>query len=82
MPKRRVDLIHYFDQEDYLAQTLGVHRSTVIRVARPLQEKRIIEYARGRIAILDRAKLERAACECNGAIARHSKWSSWVPMRS
>lgn len=57
--------------QDYLAQTLGVHRSTVIRVARPLQDNGIIEYARGRIAILDRAKLEKAACECNGAIARH-----------
>src|SRR5262249_9757212 len=57
--------------QDYLAQTLGVHRSTVIRVARPLQDNGIIEYARGRIAILDRSKLEKAACECNGAIARH-----------
>jgi len=57
--------------QDYLAQTLGVHRSTVIRVARSLQENGVIEYARGRIAILDRSKLEKVACECNGAIARH-----------
>jgi CRP-like cAMP-binding protein len=57
--------------QDYLAHTLGVHRSTVIRVARSLQENGVIEYARGRIAILNRPKLEQAACECNGAIARH-----------
>jgi DNA-binding transcriptional regulator YhcF (GntR family) len=57
--------------QDYLAQTLGVHRSTVIRVARSLQEHGMIEYTRGRIAILDGSKLEKAACECNGAIARH-----------
>jgi CRP-like cAMP-binding protein len=57
--------------QEYLAQTLGVHRSTVIRVARPLQENGAIEYTRGRIAVLNRAKLERAACECNDAIARH-----------
>jgi CRP-like cAMP-binding protein len=57
--------------QDYLAQTLGVHRSTVIRVAQSLQENGTIEYTRGRIAILDRSKLEKAACECNGAIARH-----------
>ena len=57
--------------QDNLAQTLGVHRSTVIRVARPLQDNGIIEYARGRIAILDRSKLEKTACECNDAIARH-----------
>lgn len=57
--------------QDYLAQMLGVHRSTVIRVARSLQEDGIIEYVRGRITVLDRTKLEKASCECNGAIARH-----------
>src|SRR2546421_10413298 len=57
--------------QDYLAQMLGVHRSTVIRVARPLQEDGTIQYARGRITVLNRGKLEKAACECNGAIARH-----------
>ena len=57
--------------QDHLAQTLGVHRATVIRVTRPLQENGIIAYARGRITVLDRAKLEKAACECNGAVARH-----------
>jgi len=57
--------------QDHLAQTLGVHRSTVIRVARSLQENGVIEYARGRIAIVDRPRLEQVACECNGAIARH-----------
>jgi CRP-like cAMP-binding protein len=57
--------------QDYLAQILGVHRSTVIRVARPLQEDGIIQYARGYITVLNRPKLEKAACECNGAIARH-----------
>jgi CRP-like cAMP-binding protein len=57
--------------QDYLAQMLGVHRSTVIRVARPLRESGAIRYARGRITVLNRAKLEKASCECNGAIARH-----------
>jgi CRP-like cAMP-binding protein len=57
--------------QDYLGQMLGVHRSTVIRVARPLQENGTIQYVRGRITILNRGKLEKAACECNGAIARH-----------
>jgi CRP-like cAMP-binding protein len=57
--------------QDYLAQTLGVHRSTVIRVARPLQDDGIIQYVRGRITVLDRSKLEKVSCECNGAISRH-----------
>lgn len=57
--------------QEYLAQMLGVHRSTVIRVARPLQDDGAIRYARGRITVLNRARLEKASCECNGAIARH-----------
>jgi CRP-like cAMP-binding protein len=57
--------------QEYLARMLGAHRSTVIRVARPLQEGGVIRYSRGRITILNRAKLEKAACECNAAVVRH-----------
>lgn len=57
--------------QENLAQMLGVHRSTVIRVARPLQEQGVIRYARGRITILDRAKLETVSCECYGSVCRH-----------
>jgi len=57
--------------QEYLARMLGVHRSTVIRVARPLQDDGAIRYGRGRITVLNRAKLEKASCECNSAIARH-----------
>src|SRR5262249_46061847 len=57
--------------QEYLGRMLGVHRSTVIRVARPLQLDGIIRYSRGRIIIMNQAKLEKAACECNGAVGRH-----------
>jgi len=57
--------------QEYLAQMLGVHRSTMIRVARSLQDDGIIRNARGRLTVLDRAKLEKASCECYGAVARH-----------
>jgi CRP-like cAMP-binding protein len=57
--------------QDYLAQMLGVHRSTVIRVVRPLQDDGIIQFMRGHITVLNRAKLEKASCECNAAIAKH-----------
>ena len=57
--------------QEYLAQMLGVHRLTVIRVARLLQKDGVIRSARGRLTVLNRAKLEKASCECYGAVARH-----------
>jgi DNA-binding transcriptional regulator YhcF (GntR family) len=57
--------------QEYLAQMLGVHRATVIRVGQLLQKNGVIRYARGRLTVLNRAKLEKASCECYGAVARH-----------
>ena len=57
--------------QEYLAQMLGVHRLTVIRVARLLQQDGVIRSVRGRLTVLNRAKLEKASCECYGAVARH-----------
>jgi DNA-binding transcriptional regulator YhcF (GntR family) len=57
--------------QEYLAQMLGVHRSTVIRVARLLQKDGVVRSARGRLTVLNRPKLEKASCECYGAVARH-----------
>jgi DNA-binding transcriptional regulator YhcF (GntR family) len=57
--------------QEYLAQMLGVHRSTVIRFAQLLQNDGVIRSARGRLTVVNRAKLEKASCECYGAVARH-----------
>jgi DNA-binding transcriptional regulator YhcF (GntR family) len=50
---------------------LGVHRSTVIRVARTLHDDGVIRNARARLTVVNRTKLEKASCECYGAVARH-----------
>lgn len=50
--------------QEFLAQMLGVQRSTVTVAAGALQRMGIIEYSRGRIKILDRHRLAAIACEC------------------
>ncbi len=57
--------------QEFLSEMLGVQRTTVTAAARALQERGAIQYRRGRIAILDRPKLERLACECHGVVRRH-----------
>lgn len=58
---------------DFLAQMLAVRRPTVSLIAYGLQEAGLIRYQRGKIAILDRAGLERGACECVGALREKTR---------
>ena len=53
---------------DFLAMMLGTDRPSVSLAAGGLQRKRIIEYTRGSVRILNRKKLEGSACECYGII--------------
>lgn len=55
---------------EIFAEMLGVGRPTVSLVARKLQTAGVISYARGRIAIENRRKLERLACPCYRVIHR------------
>ncbi|WP_411287585.1 Crp/Fnr family transcriptional regulator [Phenylobacterium sp.] len=56
--------------QEFLADMLGVQRTTVTAVARSLQEKGVIRYRRGVVDIIDRPGLEALACECYGVIHR------------
>lgn len=57
---------------DFLATMLGTDRPSVSLTAGVLQKARVIEYSRGSVKILNRAELERTACECYGVIRRYS----------
>ena len=50
--------------QEYLASLLGSQRTTVNEAAQGLQKAGAITYSRGKVTILDRSALERAACEC------------------
>jgi CRP-like cAMP-binding protein len=54
--------------QDYMAVMTGVQRSTVSLAASALKKLGVIDYSRGLVTILDRAGLERQACECYGII--------------
>jgi CRP-like cAMP-binding protein len=73
-------MLHVQDtlQEDVIALTqellshmLGVRRTSVSLCAHALQKSGLIQYARGKIKIVDRAGLEESACECYANIREH-----------
>jgi CRP-like cAMP-binding protein len=55
---------------EFLAEMLGVQRSSVSVVTRTLQTAGLIQQSRGGITVIDRAGLEETACECYGRIRR------------
>jgi CRP-like cAMP-binding protein len=50
--------------QEFLAEMLGVRRTSVTEVASKIQSAGVINYSRGVINILDRPALERMSCEC------------------
>lgn len=64
MVQDRVDSDTLNLTQEFLAKMLGAQRTTVTLVAGTLQEDGLIEYRRGQVRILDRKRLEDAACSC------------------
>jgi CRP-like cAMP-binding protein len=54
--------------QEFLAEMLGVQRTTVTTAARALQRAGLIAYKWGGVTVLDRTGLERVSCECYGVI--------------
>jgi CRP-like cAMP-binding protein len=53
---------------EFLAEMLGVRRSTVSEVLEPFQENGLIRYSRGKLTVLDRDGLMAGCCECYRSI--------------
>ncbi len=50
--------------QEFLAQMIGVPRTSVTAIASRIQRAGLIRYSRGSIRILDRGGLENFSCEC------------------
>jgi CRP-like cAMP-binding protein len=61
--------------QEYLAEMLGVRRTSVSLVAHTLQQAGIIQYRRGRIRIVNVEGLQETACECYATIKAHRERS-------
>jgi CRP-like cAMP-binding protein len=57
--------------QEFLAEMLGVRRTSVTTVARTLQEAGMIKYSRGKIEIIDVEGLREASCECYETVKGH-----------
>jgi CRP-like cAMP-binding protein len=55
-------------KHEYLAEMLGVQRTSVTLAARAMQQAGLIQYSRGVIVVTDRDGLLEVSCECYGVI--------------
>jgi len=58
--------------QELIANMLGVRREGVTDAAGKLQKLGVIEYSRGHITVLDRARLEQLSCECYAVVKRET----------
>lgn len=70
MAQDRLHADEFAMTQDALARTLSVRRPSVSEAAEQLQQRGLIRYRLGRVEILNRPGLEKAACECYRAMRK------------
>jgi len=65
--------------QELIANMLGVRREGVTEAAGKLQKLKVIRYARGKITVLNRTKLESLCCECYAVVKRETDRLRAVP---
>jgi CRP-like cAMP-binding protein len=68
----RLSGAHLTMTQELIANMLGVRREGVTTAAGKLQKLGVIRYARGRITVTDRKKLEKLSCECYAVVKKES----------
>jgi CRP-like cAMP-binding protein len=64
MTHDRVQSEKFLLTQEFLGMMLGARRSSVTLAASDLKARKLIDYHRGHVTILDRAGLEKGSCEC------------------
>ncbi|MBJ6126119.1 Crp/Fnr family transcriptional regulator [Microvirga splendida] len=71
--RKNIPLTH-----EFLADMLGVQRSTVSTILHGFQTRGLIHQERGSITVVDRPGLQQAACECYGTL--RDKYEELLPL--
>jgi CRP-like cAMP-binding protein len=75
----RLDGVVLTMTQELIANMLGVRREGVTIAAGKLQKLKVIRYARGRIIVINRPKLESLCCECYAVVKRETDRLRAVP---
>ena len=59
--------------QEFVAEMMGVRRTSVSVAAKELQDADLITYSRGRISIIDLKGLRTMACECYNTVRSNSE---------
>jgi CRP-like cAMP-binding protein len=73
MSEDRVGRNRFDLTQEFLAEMLGVRRPGVTVAMGALEKAGLISHSRGNITVVDRAGLEKVACECYGSIKNRQR---------